>query len=235
VDDCIAEAEWLASTDIEMMLDSLSETASNRKLRLFGVACCRRIWNLLHDVRSKKAVEYSELFADGEIDKVQLLAARKEAEQAWLRMLSRRSWTQHAKRELKSHYAAEAVRFAASATGNAAVLFRRMRLAAKASAAAESQQRGASPFQTQLQRCNLLRDIFGNPFRPVMIDAAWLTSAVVDIAEAIYNDRAFDRLPELADALVVADCDGRDILDHCRSEGPHVRGCWVVDLVIGKK
>ncbi len=81
----------------------------------------------------------------------------------------------------------------------------------------------------------LLRDVFGNPFRPVMLRSSWLTSTVKDLSAAIYGDRAFDRLPLLADALEDADCTNADILAHCRGPGPHVRGCWVVDLLLGKK
>ncbi|WP_246173617.1 hypothetical protein [Limnoglobus roseus] len=81
----------------------------------------------------------------------------------------------------------------------------------------------------------LLRDIFGNPFRPVACDPAWRTSTAVGLAEVIYDDRAFDRLPILADALQDAGCEDADILAHCRGDGPHVRGCWVVDLVLGKE
>jgi hypothetical protein len=83
--------------------------------------------------------------------------------------------------------------------------------------------------------CDLIRDIFGNPFRPVTADPSWLTSTVAALARGIYADRAFDRLPILADALQDAGCDHADILDHCRGHGPHVRGCWVVDLLLGKE
>jgi hypothetical protein len=81
----------------------------------------------------------------------------------------------------------------------------------------------------------LVRDVAGNPFRPVTLDPSWRTSTVVQLAEGIYADRAFDRLPILADALQDAGCENADILNHCRSAGPHVRGCWVVDLVLGKE
>ena len=81
----------------------------------------------------------------------------------------------------------------------------------------------------------LLRDIFGNPFRPVALDPAWLTSDVLLLARSIYADRAFDRMSILADALQDAGCDNPDILDHCRGPGPHARGCWVVDLLLGKE
>jgi len=80
----------------------------------------------------------------------------------------------------------------------------------------------------------LLRDIFGNPFHPVAFDPAWRTEAVVGLARGAYEDRAFDRLPVLADALEDAGCADAAVLAHCRGPGPHVRGCWVVDLVLGK-
>ena len=82
---------------------------------------------------------------------------------------------------------------------------------------------------------NLLREIFGNPFRPVSLARSWLTPNVLALAQTIYEERAFDRLPILSDALLDAGCDNPDILDHCRSPGPHVRGCWVVDLLLGKR
>ncbi len=85
------------------------------------------------------------------------------------------------------------------------------------------------------RQCDSLRDIFGNPFQPVTADPAWLTSTVVQLATGIYQERAFDRMPILADALQDAGCDNDDILNHCRSDGPHVRGCWVVDLLLGKE
>jgi hypothetical protein len=80
----------------------------------------------------------------------------------------------------------------------------------------------------------LLRDIFGNPFRTVTLDPSWLTSTVVALAAGIDAESAFDRLPILAVALQDAGCDSAEVLDHCRDEGPHVRGCWVVALVLGK-
>ena len=79
-----------------------------------------------------------------------------------------------------------------------------------------------------------VRDIFGNPFRPVALDPAWLTSDVLLLARGVYADRAFDRMPILADALQDAGCANEDVLAHCRGDGPHVRGCWVVDLLLGK-
>ena len=82
--------------------------------------------------------------------------------------------------------------------------------------------------------CPFVRDIFGNPFRPVAFDPNWRTSTVVSIAQGLYESRDFSPMTILADALQDAGCDHADILDHCRGTGPHVRGCWVVDLVLGK-
>jgi hypothetical protein len=83
------------------------------------------------------------------------------------------------------------------------------------------------------QAC-FVRDIFGNPFRKVKVKRVWLTGNVVALAQTIYDDRFFDRLPILADALEDAGCDNADFLNHCRQPGEHVRGCWVVDLVLEK-
>jgi hypothetical protein len=80
----------------------------------------------------------------------------------------------------------------------------------------------------------LMREIFGNPFRPVALDPAWLTANVTGLARGIYDDRRFEDMAILADALEDAGCTNRDILNHCRESGPHVRGCWAVDLVLGK-
>ncbi len=80
----------------------------------------------------------------------------------------------------------------------------------------------------------LIRELFGNPFRPVSFETTWLTAPITSLARSIYADRSFDRLPILADALEEAGCTNADILGHCRGPGPHVRGCWVVDLILGK-
>lgn len=80
----------------------------------------------------------------------------------------------------------------------------------------------------------LLRDIFGNPFRSATFSPSWRTDTVVAIAAQMYESRCFDAMSVLADALMDAGCDNEDILNHCRAYGSHVRGCWVVDLILGK-
>ncbi len=96
-------------------------------------------------------------------------------------------------------------------------------------------ERAAAPERIRREFCNQFRDVAGNPFRPVAADPAWFTPTVLAIGTAIYDDRAFDRLPILADALEEAGCTSADLLLHCRQPGDHVRGCWAVDLILGKE
>jgi hypothetical protein len=81
----------------------------------------------------------------------------------------------------------------------------------------------------------LLYDVFGNPFRPVAFSPEWRTNTVIALARQMHESRDFSAMPILADALQDAGCDNADILDHCRGPGPHVRGCWCVDLVLGRE
>jgi hypothetical protein len=81
----------------------------------------------------------------------------------------------------------------------------------------------------------LFDDIFGNPFQTVRFARQWGTSDVLGVARGIYDDKAFERMPILADALMDAGCEDEQIIAHCRGDGPHVRGCWVVDLILDKQ
>jgi hypothetical protein len=89
--------------------------------------------------------------------------------------------------------------------------------------------------RTQLEWGTLVRDIYGpNPFLPASFDPSWRTSTALALASSMYESRDFAGMPVLADALEEAGCESADVLAHCRGPGPHVRGCWVVDLVLGK-
>jgi hypothetical protein len=85
------------------------------------------------------------------------------------------------------------------------------------------------------ERTQFMRDIFGNPFHPIVFDPSWLTSTVVAVAQQMYESRDFSAMPILADALQDAGCSNEAILDHCRGSGPHVRGCWVVDGCLSRE
>jgi hypothetical protein len=210
----MTEAEWLVCTEPRQMLEFLQGRATYRKLRLFAVACCRRIWNRMTDERSRKAVEVAERYADGEVSEEQLGAASREAAEVGIGFGLQCS-------------SANAAGFAALRDGLFSGHVRADRCASFAA-------RVADPAEPASQAA-LLRCIFGPLcFRPVTLNPSALTSTVVQLAETIYLERAFHRLPILGDALEDAGCTSADILDHCRGGGEHVRGCWVVDLVLKK-
>jgi hypothetical protein len=208
----MTEAEWLAATDPTPMLKFMQGRASGRKLRLLAVACCRRIWHLLVDEQSRNAVDVAERFADGLTGETQRQTAADAA------MLARFGLEQ----QMITEYPAEAVNFtiASDLPVNAA--------AAAFYAAVEE--------QGQVSQVQLTHDIFGNPFRPVTFSPSWRTDTGVSLARQMYESRDFSATPILADALQDAGCDNEHILNHCRDTSlTHVRGCWVVDLLLDKK
>jgi hypothetical protein len=229
----MTEAEWLACKDSRVMLAALTEAdhprrwgcrVSDRKLRLFACAVCRQAWDRLTDERSRKAVEVAEAYADGLVGEKELAVARvvwapwDAGDAAWVPAQAAQ---------------ADASRAAAWAAGAGTYVGVRGEVQAV-----------------------LLRDIVGNLFRsayrcgpgvvdvvgsnwdpagvkPLLVLHRWLTPAVLGVARRAYDDRDFDALPVLADALEEAGCTGQDILGHLRGAGPHARGCWVLDLVLG--
>ncbi len=217
----MTEEEWLRCDDPDTMLTFLQGRAGDRKLRLFACACCRQVWRYIRRSESRNAVAASEEFADGELTSIQLgWDAGRAAEAASLLAFEAGVSMRMAKwAERDAAQAAAAVPRNPVAPARVAALARAVIT--------------ATPDKPHDQ-AGLLRDVFGNPFRPVPLDPAWLTSDVAALAAGIYEDRAFDRLPVLADALMDAGCDNGDILGHCRGSGPHVRGCWVIDLLLGK-
>lgn len=207
------ETRWRVCGDAQQLLAFLSGRASGRKLRLFAVACSRRIWDRI-DAPGRTAVETAERFADGLVSPQELRAARLACKDAG----SQASW-----------YAAATD--PARAAGNAA---------RSALAGMGHQSSGDSGPAERLVQCGLLRCIFANPFCPVDCGRAWQTPAIVALAQAAYQERqlpagtlAPSRLAVLADALQESGCDNRELLAHLRGPGPHVRGCFAVDLCLG--
>jgi len=177
------------------------------------------------DERSQRAVEASEQFADQLLPASLLDRLAGEAEEAF-----EDTATGYYKGDVTTAAVAGAASYASSPHLDVNVLLNAMGSAAE-----------AFPDGEAAERCNqaaILRDTFGNPFRSVALDLSCLTwegGTVAKLAQGIYDERAFAHLPILADALEEAGCDNADILAHCRSGGEHVRGCWVVDLLLNKK
>jgi hypothetical protein len=226
----MTDQEWLECTNPEPMLSFLKDKASDRKFRLFAVACCRRFWHQLKDERCRLAIEVGERFVDGQDTEAELAAARTMARSA-VTYTGGTIMTA----EDNATLAAEGVTFPVHFPASHFVSYRSAESVSYftlASAACESTLHGRET--EALEQVRLLRELFSNPYHPVVIDNRWLTSTVVELATAIYQDKAFDRMPVLADALMDAGCNNEEMIAHCRGAGPHVRGCWVLDLLLGK-
>jgi hypothetical protein len=232
----VSGQEGLSDAKIDQLVEQVRNNASDRKKRLFACACFRRFWPVLVELSPRlpggppsfwfdqlngwvpAALDASEQFADGLISKQQLRATRGSGGGPW-----NIAWNIC---RTDANLALEVIRGFDTEIRD---------------------ERSGFPFADEV--CNLLRDIFGDPFRSgwltwnsamvpaAAIDPDWLTwnhATVPAIARHIYDDRAFHDLPILADALEDAGCTNADLLDHCRGPGPHVRGCWAVDLLLVK-
>jgi hypothetical protein len=215
----MTEAEWLAANDPTPLLEFLRGKVSDRKLRLFAVACCRKVWHLLLGEQSRHAAEVTERFADGEASEQELWDARSNA---W----EFADYLVH-NDEAYAHLDADAPNATDAPAWAAESSVQPIRVVIAVQRALGTAEGKAQP--------ELLRCIFGNPFRPVTLKSSWLTATVLALANGIYEKRAFDRMPILADALQDAGCDNEDVLSHCRGENVHVRGCWVVDKLLAKE
>jgi hypothetical protein len=219
--------EWLVCSDIEQMLACLVEMKypdaepcnwkqGERKKRLFVYACLSRIWNHLPD-------EYRKVF-ESLLPDVDAQISDQTRQAIW-----------SAAENLRSQY--DNLLFAVGYDDIGLLSYLTARIAAET-----DKENSGDPEWLESRRqleqqahASLLRDIFGNPFNPVSVNPAWLTPHVVKLAQDIHDQCGYSRMPELANTLADAGCTNADILSHCRQPGVHVRGCWVVDLILGKE
>ncbi len=258
----MTEAEWLVATDVAKMYVFLRDTTtmlrmgrrgyppvpsyafSERKSRLFAVACCRRILHLMPTDEARDCVLAAELFADGLISEDRLSgavdASIRSLEHDWRRRREarvpspRHDYERQVSDALGRVHRQEGtrdgvIRASANASAYAAMWEAREEYTA---------EKLISLRQAEFARqADMLRDIAGNPWRPSTVDPAWLAwndRCVERLAHGVYEERAYERLPILHDALLDAGCDDEDMLAHCRVTEGHVRGCWVVDLILRK-
>jgi hypothetical protein len=257
--------KWLAADDFEFLFDFLGGMAkpSARKPRLFACNCCRTIWHLIPDERSREAIEVAEQFADGGATSELLgtvhTAVDRASRIAWehARTVEINGTTHYATREdalahdvpglvetvtredFDEVSAGDAVDLVNSVVAHSAIPPQLWGTAAS-DTAAEQAVNDQRPRLVSLFRC-----VFGNPFRPVAVDPAcleWNGGTVVKLAQAAYEGRDLPagtldttRVAILADALEEAGCADAEILGHLRGPGPHVLGCWAVDLIVGKQ
>ncbi len=212
----MTEMEWLECANPQPMLDFLLDKASDRKLRLFGVACCRGIWDRIDRASMLKAVLKAEEFADGRVPLRTLEVVHQNLD----------AYYEHAECE-----SAHAAVWCASRPD--------LCLQTYSHAAMVDCSRDNEPRLTQAA---LLRCIIGNPFRAITVDLTWRTPLVMALSTTAYNERIMpegyletDRLAVLADALEDTGCADAEILSHLHGPGPHVRGCFALDLILDKK
>ena len=177
------------------------------------MGCCRRVSHLVTDSRSHRAVEVAERFADGLATESELGAASGAAWQA---------------ANSTSDFALSTIAYATGRDANGLI-------------GAYFMCEPGEDQAAEKEEVVILRDVVGNPFRPVALSPAWRSPAVLALAQAAYNNRILlagilepDRLAIVADALEEAGCNDADILGHLRGPGPHLRGCCAIDLILSK-
>lgn len=252
----MTEQEWLACADPRQMVRFLIGTnaalvmdveafphckGSDRKLRLFACACYFRIRQLLPNILAKKAVEVAERFADGLATSMELQGISSSVEERFMGIwevfrgeaaitLLPSYMALGLARHISTPEAPKAAYYVSDSITNPHV---------QPYAVASNSNFLKLQLEEKQPQAALLHCIFGPlPFRPITIDPLWRTwndGLIVQMAQNMYEERDFNDLPILSDALIDAGCSNQDIIDHCRSKEPHVRGCWVVDLLLGKE
>jgi hypothetical protein len=235
----MTETEWLTSTTLRQMRDI--DYCMERCGVLFAVECCRHVWHLLPDGPSRAAVLVAERYVDDLARKAVLETAEQEAFEAVENFMK-----EFPDMQFMAIPAYHAMRAASCLTGptsgrrpiSGAGHWTQKAMAWHLAPIPEQRKKREDIERTEENRqVAVVRDIFGNPFRPAVLDPlclAWNDGAVVKLAQTIYEERAFERLPMLAGALEAAGCRDPEILNHCRQSGVHVRGCWVIDIILGK-
>jgi hypothetical protein len=236
----MTEAEWLESINAQAMLDCLDSKASPKKLRLFACALLRE----MAESEVMAAIDVAERLADGHATSRDVMIAQVELNPVGMNYCLNKGesfgWQQAAMNDLfrETFGVREAKTIAEGRLRNGP---------GSKSRPTDDEWSGRTNewiayevrrlTDASHEMSGILRDIFGNPFRPVALDPAWLTwnnATVPTIAHHIHHDRAYHDMPILADALEDSGCTDPDILTHCRGARPHVRGCWVIDLILGK-
>jgi hypothetical protein len=207
----MTEAEWLTATDPTPMLEFIRSKASDRKLRLFAVAYYRKLSHMPDcNENIRKILDVTER----SVEVAELYADRLATDDEFYAAIASINMIGEIRNFSAAYVTPPNTRVVCEAPP------------VPSGEDWEEGQRG--------KKLVLLHDICGNPFRPVALNSSWLTSTVLALASGIYEERAFDRMPILADALQDAGCDNEEILNHCRQPGEHCRGCWVVDLILSK-
>jgi hypothetical protein len=212
----MSDTAWFAWSEPAEILPYLSSTARERKLRLLYSAFCRLIWNDL-TTQQRHAVETTERFADGLASRKQLMATTRECSFVLRTTYGLRSvWLLNLERNRTAQYLLRALHPTNFWNANL----------------------GELNSEEKIARCDVIRDLFDHLHHSTTIEPRWRTwngGTIPKVAQSIYGEQSFSDLPILADALEEEGCPNTAVLDHCRRPGKHFRGCWVLDLLLGKK
>jgi hypothetical protein len=228
----MTEQQWLTEKSnpqwlIAQPLSKGTRTkAAKRKLLLFAVGCCRLMGDLLWDDRLRAAIEVAELYADGQADDEDRSAAALS-----VRSLSAGPYLPDWPAAVRATVGRLVYNVVINRPADAAYAMTCMPIQLGGLALPDGRTGDAL-------LCDLVREAFGNFVNPSVAEkhwARWNDRTLPRMAQEIYEEKAWDRLPVLADALEDAGCPDAAILAHLRSPGPHFRGCWAVDLLMGKK
>lgn len=233
----MTEAEWRDCVEPTDLLRYLDRRASERKLRLFACACCQRVWPLLTRSAVHEAVHVAERFADGLATSEELRAGWQSVRGALASAPLTTKWEDALMAALhtttamiRGPHVSQAAESAARALDHE---WRERRMPLEHSEEDAMRARRGNPDE-RLYQSKILRDLFS--WQPVLIDPDWQSwqhGQVVQLAQTIYDEERFQDLVVLADALEEAGCENATLLAHCRSRGPHVRGCWALDRLLG--
>jgi hypothetical protein len=250
----MTEAEWLASSEPSRLLASLfartrgdKRAAGDERFRRFAIACCRRVAEVL-EFGDTYALDCLEIYATSRLREAILKARRfhrpaaNDASRA-LSAVSQADGVTRLRAQARSLATSAVWTCTKSKATQAAMAYREAAAAMATIKLLKAPIPDSHRFNEWLApdpaelatQASFLRDIFGNPFHPVAYPAAWRTQTAVALARQMNESRDFSPMPILADALEDAGCSHAAILDHLRGPGPHVRGCWVLALVLGEE
>lgn len=223
----VTEAQWVAGHDLRSLVARARAEGSRRQRRLLDCACGRFLASLSPDSCVLKAMAAAERHADGALADSTLRRWRTRLDRLYLSVYTASGSEERCMALHVASLACLPLARRESGLGWAELIY---------TEGFFGRPVFSSDWLRNVERAAgcAIRDILGNPFRRVAFDPRWRTADVLGLARGIYEDRAFDRLPLLADALIDAGCADGQVLGHCRNGDAHYRGCWAVDLVLGK-
>jgi hypothetical protein len=247
----MTKEEWLACSDPDPMLDFVYPKSTQRQRRLLHCASCRLIWDWMRDQRSRRAVEVAERLADGLASEPEVTEATDAAQSVEYTRLA--FWRPNFPLRLALECLAPHFRPSPSDEHEILQWYAQFRWSESDVANAQDINHvfwgvlstygdtirfwtlDRKERQIRESQIRLIRDLYDPLVFPIQLNPNWRTSTVVELARQIYDSSDFCSMSILSDALQDAGCDEQSILDHCKNGKTHAKGCWLLDLILGKE